>query len=1042
VAALAPLLNPGMRNLHTPGAMMRSACTLTTAQPVRPIPEPTFAKASRMNKSIPAQLFRAALAGLFAAVAAVAHAQPVPQPLQAVTPMLHVPEATTPIEVRQVRVDTQIVGAIAQTRIEIEFLNPNARDLEGELQFPLRAGQTVTGFALDIDGQLRAAVPVEKARGQQVFEDVMRARIDPALLQATEGNNYKLRVYPLPARGTRLVALDIAESLNTHQTDARTAYIFPMAFGSAVRQLDVTVRVASGHGAGGSVLASFGAIRMPATQQPDGSSVLRFSRAGYTGSDTLRIELPRGVAPQVLTQVFRGATYFYAEVPVSLAVRPRAAPRIVGIVWDASGSGAKRDHAREIELLDAFFKSVRNVDVELVVVRDAAEPVRRFPVAGGDWRTLREHLRGLAYDGATRLDLMAIPAAADLGLLFSDGLATYGDGGLPASRVPLFAVSSSASSDTVRLRHAAENSGGLLLDLAQVTPASAAAELRVQRTRLAAADAIGATEVVVDSHFAHAGRVRVAGRMNQPQATLVLEVEAADGSRTTRRVAVETSAVPAQAHGGLPVAAYRWAMLRLATLEADRERNREAIRRLGTHFSLVTSGTSLIVLDRVTDYVRHEIEPPPDLRTEYQRLMAQGGHRREADRAAHLERVVRRFQDRQAWWDNEFPKGEVPRPPAASIAESMARQRREAGQSERQPPASMAVPRMAPPPPSAPAPMAPPAAAAAAAAPRMMATGAPSSTIALKPWLPDSPYARRLRAAAPEQMYAIYLDERPSHVDSTAFFLDAADIFSERGQPELALRIVSNLAEMDLENRHILRVLAFRLLQAKQVALALPLLRKVLLLSPEEPQSYRDLGLALAADGQYQAAVERLWDVVARPWNERFPDIEMVALAELNAVRAHAAASGVTLHLPQQDARLLRNLPLDLRAVMSWDADNTDIDLHVTDPNGEEAYYGRQLTYQGGRMSRDFTSGYGPEEFALRHAKPGTYTVQARFYGHRQQIVSSATTLMLRLTTGFGTPAQKDHDVVLRLSGQADRQVLVGSFEVGGPAANATGAPR
>jgi uncharacterized protein YfaP (DUF2135 family) len=150
----------------------------------------------------------------------------------------------------------------------------------------------------------------------------------------------------------------------------------------------------------------------------------------------------------------------------------------------------------------------------------------------------------------------------------------------------------------------------------------------------------------------------------------------------------------------------------------------------------------------------------------------------------------------------------------------------------------------------------------------------------------------------------------------------------------------------------------------------------------------------------------------------------------------------VTLHLPQQDARLLRNLPLDLRAVMTWDADNTDIDLHVTDPNGEEAYYGRQLTYQGGRMSRDFTSGYGPEEFALRHAKPGTYTVQARFYGHRQQIVSSATTLMLRLTTGFGTPAQKDHDVVLRLSGQADRQVLVGSFEVGGPAANATGAPR
>ena len=77
--------------------------------------------------------------------------------------------------------------------------------------------------------------------------------------------------------------------------------------------------------------------------------------------------------------------------------------------------------------------------------------------------------------------------------------------------------------------------------------------------------------------------------------------------------------------------------------------------------------------------------------------------------------------------------------------------------------------------------------------------------------------AARLRAAEPEQMYAVYLDERPSYTGSTAFFLDAADLFLERGQPQLALRILSNLAEMDLENRHILRILAYRLLQASKL---------------------------------------------------------------------------------------------------------------------------------------------------------------------------------------------------------------------------------
>jgi uncharacterized protein YfaP (DUF2135 family) len=82
-------------------------------------------------------------------------------------------------------------------------------------------------------------------------------------------------------------------------------------------------------------------------------------------------------------------------------------------------------------------------------------------------------------------------------------------------------------------------------------------------------------------------------------------------------------------------------------------------------------------------------------------------------------------------------------------------------------------------------------------------------------------------------------------------------------------------------------------------------------------------------------------------------------------------------------------------------------------------------------MSQDFTGGYGPEEFSLRKAKPGTYTVKAQFYGHQQQIVAPATTLMLRLSSGFGTAAQKDEDVVLRLSGSG-AEVMVGTFTVGG----------
>jgi Ca-activated chloride channel family protein len=67
----------------------------------------------------------------------------------------------------------------------------------------------------------------------------------------------------------------------------------------------------------------------------------------------------------------------------------------------------------------------------------------------------------------------------------------------------------------------------------------------------------------------------------------------------------------------------------------------------------------------------------------------------------------------------------------------------------------------------------------------------------------------------------------------------------------------------------------------------------------------------------------------------------------------------------------------------------------------------------------------------LKTAKPGRYEILAQFYGHRQQVLSPYTTLMLRLSTGFGTVAQKDENVTLRLSGKKE-EVLVGRFEVGG----------
>ena len=56
---------------------------------------------------------------------------------------------------------------------------------------------------------------------------------------------------------------------------------------------------------------------------------------------------------------------------------------------------------------------------------------------------------------------------------------------------------------------------------------------------------------------------------------------------------------------------------------------------------------------------------------------------------------------------------------------------------------------------------------------------------------------------------------------------------SSAASTDLGVRVLSNLAEMDLENRHVLRILGLRLMQAGQPQLAMPVFRKVLELAPK-----------------------------------------------------------------------------------------------------------------------------------------------------------------------------------------------------------------
>ena len=962
-------------------------------------------------------------------------AQVLPPPSAFRPPLLQVAGAERPVRLDALTIEVEVAGGVAETRVQMVFFNPNGRTLEGKLQFPLAAGQIVSGFAIDVDGHMREAVPVDKVRAQQVFEDIARRRVDPGLLQTTIGNNHELRIYPLLAGKTRTVMLKIVEPAGARLS-------VPLAYASHVSSFELSLRFPAA-----ASVPQLAGHRMPGLafeRDPRGGFVAR-SSAGETDLPAapllVRVPVLQGDAPAITTEARNGQRYFTLELPVPTATAPRPLPKRLQLVWDASASSANRQLDRELALLDAYFRRAGEVAVNLVRVSDTVSAAERFEVTGGDWTRLRRALESTVYDGASSLGAVRHDGASTEALWFSDGLATYGAPWRLQFPVPVFAINSAASNDLAALQALADASGGRSIDLTALSQPAAADALLRRGSALLSVSAVGAKDIVVQSQSAASGRIVLAGVLTSPTAEVTVRVRDAAGRVTTRTVPVDAQQNPSR------LAAVQFARLTIASLEGGARLNKVRIRELGKQFGLATRETSLLVLELVDDYVRHEIEPPTELRAAYERLAATATKRRVDSDATRLAQVVRRFEARAAWWERDFPKGATPvalqiakdragsLQGALSSPQEMSRQLRQDSPVAARPQAeSRSV--------AQPAPAAPAGRIAGLADDKSGSTGgleaakkeggraAPTIAIALTPAANSSATIQRLKAAGADEWQRIYFDERSAHAANVGFFLDAGEFFLARGQRQVGLRVLSNLAEMDLQNRQVLRLLGYRLQQAGEIQAALPIFERVLELAPNEPQSHRDLGLALAQAGQAQRAVERLYAVVTGAWDSRFADIDLIALTELNAIVDKARRDGTALDVSAIEPRLLRNLPLDVRVVLAWDADNTDVDLHVIDPNGEEVYYGHALSHQGGAITHDATGGYGPEEFALRVAKPGKYRIEANFFGHRQQVLTTSTGLMLWLSSGFATPQQQDQRTTVRVKSASGERVVVGEFEV------------
>ncbi|MFW1858838.1 VIT domain-containing protein [Acinetobacter defluvii] len=943
-----------------------------------------------------------------------------PRPIQVITAKNEVA-----IQLKSVKTQVEIINGLAETTLEMQLYNPNNRSLEGNLEFPLQEGHQITALALDINGEMRDAVPVPKVKGQQVFEAIERRNVDPALLEQTQGNNFKLRVYPIPAQGTRTVRIRYQQTLSN--TAQGKLYCLPLQFANQVEnyQLDVNVK---------------GVENAP---QSDQLSFKNYAQNSYTATlknpkltalKHIDIQIPNSQKAQLFTQHFKNVDYFYAEIPINNISQTRELPQNIGILWDASLSARQRDVQSELALLDAYFQKVQNANVELTLLRHKASSPHSFKIKNGDWSALKKFLENVIYDGATNISDWKNNTKIQEYLLFSDGLENYGilqNIQLNANQ-RLFSIQGNAESlNHLQLRQLAEKNHGQYLSWHNPTEFKQAQHaLLHDQSRLIQVDGTGVSELYVPSYFPENGIVRVFGKYSPvmgDQAKLKFKLQ--NGTQIQNFEMPFKNSVNSQQIAAL------WAKQKVTELLPQATLNQQKIQNIAQDFNIVTPNTSLIVLENLDDYVQYEITPPASLRAEYEQRIQQKKDSLQQKQQHALNQSIQEYQAHQQWWETDFPKQKI----KPSRAEKMA--------------ANAPVVEVAPVAPPMPAPVSVEYVADAASADSVTAATEARETaqlrrsqqteervretiqnikIEIQPWKDDAPYVTRLEKASKQHTYQVYLDERANNLNNPSFYLTVAEIFRQKGLNDEAVLVISNLAELNLENRHVLRLLGQQLMLLKQYKDAIIIYQKVLKMAEEEPQSWRDLALAYAENQQYEEAIRTMYHVVSNEWDRRFGGIHLIATDELNNFIAKAPHSPAIKNI---DKKLIRNLPVGIRVVLTWDSDNSDMDLWVIDPNNEKTFYSNRNSVQGGKISNDFTGGYGPEAFWLKHPMKGEYSIKAHYYGDRQQIVTGPTTAFVRLIRNWGTSKQSEEILRVKMTKERlqtgdDGAVLIGKFTV------------
>lgn len=256
------------------------------------------------------------------------------------------------------------------------------------------------------------------------------------------------------------------------------------------------------------------------------------------------------------------------------------------------------------------------------------------------------------------------------------------------------------------------------------------------------------------------------------------------------------------------------------------------------------------------------------------------------------------------------------------------------------------------------------------------------------------------------------------------------DIYAEKGDRAKALRAYSAVVELLPEDANAQRALASVLKANGELEAAYDRLLAATELRPEDPRlrfELADVAHRLDRIDEAQHLFEAIAgdasapDSIAYPAKQRLAQIYSARLRDDGADREALTAAIDALSIDG-------GVKNDIKIYLTWDTDRSDVDLWVTNPAGEKVFYSNKNGQYGGALFHDVTSGYGPESFTSELAQPGTYTVEVNYFSAGRSNFAEARGEVI-VVLDEGTASEKRHVLPYRLF-HAKQTVTVARIEV------------